>query len=378
MQSPGHLERGKEAPPLHVGKRAILVLIALVMHFHGVYGLLATINDYVLPVALSTAVAVFSIAVMTSENTLANMLALEMDTSGESDRHPFCCGVFDYHLKYCFRFRCYARVCCNRRIYFARLLYYNMNAFLLAGAWFGLDVNRALMTEKIVGGDLTGRIWMNIVYLIFANVVLVCYHELMAQFGVVGDQAVLQFPHEPEPEVLEPDPDLSYSLGRCASVSSPVAYQSEPSPPVATHLTGGLKEVLIRSPSATKTVAKSKSFLSYFCVGRHDIISRLKIIAVFVALTMFWTATWDLFCSIPSEQMVGAETDDGDDDYYDVSVKGRSDEEFKLLFLGIAYASIAIIYMVVTGEIFAVVKRQDSHAGKVSHVLKQAYRLKSL
>ena len=84
---------------------------------------------------------------------------------------------------------------------------------------------------------------------------------------------------------------------------------------------------------------------------------------------MYWTSTWDLFCSIPSEEMVGGEGDDGDDDYYDVHVKGRSDDEFLLLVLGSAYTIVALVYMIVTGELFSVVKRQDSHAEQVRTVL---------
>jgi hypothetical protein len=172
------------------GKRAIVIFVALVMHFHGVYGLLAIVNDYVLPVVVAVIAAVVSIAVLTAENTLGNILAFEMDVSDELVRQGFCCGAFDYHLKHCLGFKCSARLFFNRRIYFVRLFYYNMNAFFISAAWFGIDVNRALLTEHIVGDSLAGRVFIDVLFLLFSNLVLVLYHELMGQFGVVGDQAV--------------------------------------------------------------------------------------------------------------------------------------------------------------------------------------------
>lgn len=172
------------------GGRAIVIFIALVMHFHGVYGLLAIVNDYLLPVAVSVSVAVFSVAILTVENTLGNILAFEMDVSDEIMRQGFCCGIFDYHLKYCLGVKCSAKLFFNRRIYFVRLFYYNMNAFLLAAAWFGLDVNRALIIEKLVGSEMTSRVLMDLLFLVLSNIVLASYHELLGQFGVVGDQAV--------------------------------------------------------------------------------------------------------------------------------------------------------------------------------------------
>lgn len=118
------------------------------------------------------------------------LVAFEMDVSDEVVRRGFCCGMFDYHLKTCLGFRCSARLCFNRRIYFVRLFYYNMNAFLIAAAWFGIDINRALVIERVAGPSLAGRVFMDVLFLVLSNIVLVSYHELMGQFGVVGDQAV--------------------------------------------------------------------------------------------------------------------------------------------------------------------------------------------
>ena len=339
-------------PPRHYGRRAIIIFVGLVMHFHGVYGLLAIVNDYVLPVAVSISVVIVAVGIMTVENTLGNILAFEMDASDEVVRNGFCCGAFDYHLKYFFGRRCFITAC-NRRFYFARLFYYNMNAFLIAAAWFGVDVNRSIMTERLVGASLAGRIGMDILYLILSNIVLVLFHELMGQFGVVGDQAVLQYADEPEAAMMEPDDDPPYS-----PTPSPAAKNS--STDGMLHLQSNLQTKLIITPLPSPS-ARVRPTLS----RKEDIIIRLKIVLAFFALTMFWTATWDLFCSIPSEEMVGSEDDDGDDDYYDVHVKGRSDDEFQLLILGFGYTIVALVYMIVTGELFSVVKRQDSRSETV-------------
>lgn len=358
------LKQSEEILPRKFGRRAILILIGLVMHFHGVYGLLAVVNDYVLPVAVSMSVAVVSISIMSFEDTLGNILAFETaDAPGESRRHGFCCGAFDNDLIYFCGYPCHARLCCHRRVYFARLFYYNLNAFLVAAAWFGLDVNRAIVTERIVGSDLIGRIWMDIFYLFLSNVVLMYNHELMGQFGVVGDKAVLQFHDEPAPESVDADPDLSYSPMADTIPISP----SERITKSASRESLGALNLSSTLEANLLNYSEAKPGLLLSAWNRYS--KRLKIIIVFLALTMFWTATWDLLCSIPSQEMVGTEGDDGDDDYYDVHVKGRSDEEFLLLIWGLAYSVVAIVFMIITGELFSVVKRQDSTSEKVSFAL---------
>lgn len=71
-QSAQTLQDEKRGRRRHSG-RAIVIFTALVMHFHGVYGLLAIVNDYILPVVVAVTVAVGSIAILTAENTLGNI-----------------------------------------------------------------------------------------------------------------------------------------------------------------------------------------------------------------------------------------------------------------------------------------------------------------
>ena len=337
--------------PRRYGRRAVLIFLALVMHFHGVYGILAVINDYILPVVVAVVAAIGSIIILTAENTLGNILAFEMDKSDEMVRQGFCCGLFDNDLKYCLGYPCSAKLWFSRRIYFVRLFYYNMNGFLIAAAWFGIDVNRALITERVVGGDITGRVFMDLLYLLLANIVLVSFHEMLGQFGVVGDKAVVQYPNEPEIQTMkidaEPDsPKVDGGLEMKPTLQSKL-------------LNEGPSE---RPHMVSRVESRKRANISL----REDIITRGKIIVTFIALTMFWTSTWDLFCSIPSEALVGDEGDDDvDDDYYDVHVKGQTDDEFKLFLLGIAYTLVSMVYMIITGELFSVVKRQDETSEKV-------------
>jgi hypothetical protein len=177
---------------------------------------------------------------------------------------------------------------------------------------------------------------------------------------------VLQYADEEEAETMEADED---------GPATPVATHSHsPLQPSSTLQT---KLIIPHSPSASASPrgrgrgssapSPVRSPTRVLLSRAEDYRNRAHIIAAFVALTMFWSATWDLFCSIPSEEMVAGEGDDDrDDDYYDVHVKGHTDEEFQLLFLGIAYALVALVYMFATGEIFSVLKRQDSKSEKVT------------
>jgi hypothetical protein len=307
--------------------RAVLIFVALVMYFHGVYGLLSICNDYTLPVAMGLWIFAVAAAILSIEDTLANIMAFSVGE--EQSEKGFLCGILDRDLKTCFGYRCFVYIGCNRRLYISRLLYYNMNAFLVAAAWWGVDIVRAYVVEKATAYSLGPRIGVDLLYLFIANLVLLMSDQVLGQFGVVGDKSALHPVDESAETVGEYSGSAGNNLGSSLQIS----------------LLGATKQ----SPRTSFT-------------GR--VIKEFKTVVIFLGLTMFWTAIWDLFGSIPAESLVSSD-DDGDDDYYDRHIAGSREDEFRLFILGLAYAVISLSYLLITGELFALLKKQDTNSEEV-------------
>ena len=85
---------------------------------------------------------------------------------------------------------------------------------------------------------------------------------------------------------------------------------------------------------------------------------------------MYWSAFWDIIGSIPATEILRDEgsTDDAEhftDDFYERRNPGTSDAEFKMFLLGFCYVLGAAVYLLLTGEIFAITRFQTADARKV-------------
>ena len=201
-----------------------------------------------------------------------------------------------------------------------------MNAFLVPAAWWGVDITRAYIVEKTTKYSLGPRIGIDLLYLFLANLILLMSDQVLGQFGVVGDKSALHPVNEP-PEIFgKYSEDRSNFNGSTLQIS----------------LLGEKKQ----SPSS---------------VFWARVVKEFKAIIIFLGLTMFWTAIWDLFGSIPAESLVSSD-DDGDDDYYDRHIAGSREDEFRLFILGLAYAIFSLAYLLITGELFSLLKAQDANA----------------
>ena len=332
-------------------RQAICVFVSLVMYTHGVYGLLSICNDYTNAAIMGIWVFLLCVLVLSSEDTLANILAF---TVGEEIQSKALCGLVDVDLTSCLGMKCFVTCCDNRRFYFLRFFYYNLNAFALSACWWGADTIRSSVTYNMTGYEINRRIVFDIALLLISNLVLISFKQIMNQFGVVGDTPVAH-PADVQPRQVKKYSEANLILNPLDSVH----VNSDTSNSLDTSLLGGLNK-------SHDTRRKC----------RDVVIKEIKVIFVFYALTMYWSATWDLLGSLPAEALVNSDgTDDdgsaGDDDYYDRHLAGSRRDEFLLLLLGLGYSVFSLIYLIATAQLFAALKIQNSITEDVSEEIRR-------
>ncbi len=372
-------------------------------YFKGVYGLLAIWNNYLRDLFVASISFVASVAVLLAEDTLSNLLALDVDEV--SKRHFFFCGLVDADITHCCKVPCYIELNKLGRIYPLRLLYYNMNACLLSAAWFGLDQLRNHAIGNLTNWELWPRVGADISCLIISSITLTAFNELSGQFGVVDD--VRPFSKEGEVElrvrkmsraislVLEqplPDPQPLDKCSEILSTDLEIVPCSDVDGWQGSHLGGVVLDempqvarddskvltenerprddsIIDRAIDAVEdSVIELEETYSQFIFSRAN--KHRKILTIFTAITLFWSAISDLLGSIPSEVLIGnenlpsANADDGDD-YYDGYIAGTADNELKLFALGVFYVIFSLFVLIITGELWSFLKRQDDHSETV-------------
>ena len=265
------------------------------------------------------------------------------------------------------------------------------------------------------------RVTLDFIFLILANCGLISLHQMAGQFGVIGNS----------PDVLTDDdenadnqnstltplsyspPELQMSRLRCNSPcndnskhnsgktnmvlldieDTPLGvvteeYQKKPvhGPPLLMHLllnVGGIhpdNQVFARWRPLKRKVRASMS-------EKHK--RQLKIFLTFVFVTIFWSVIWDLFGSLPKEELVTDDDENGktvrlrmcgvlsrlhicwikltcrlvfvavdDEDDYDRHNTGGDSDPY-ILIVGICYVVVAFFYLALSGELFAFVATED-------------------
>lgn len=395
----------KEQRFRHVS-RSFLVLIALVMYFHGVYAIFAVLAaGSALHVALVLSLA--SAAVLTWEDTLADIMAIDIYSDiikFDTENKGFLCGIMDADLHKCCGVSCSVSICFHRRLYVSRLFYYNFNAALLSLTWLGVDVILSTIIDAATNWRIGERIGMDLFFFVVANVILISQHQMLAQFGVIGDKAVLYVVDKPVPVMEEDNKIINHPMTTPSRLSQSRKHildashgedaeahhhphhehdhshdgaHREAQPPqrhvavMAGHTLH--RPLIVESPPDPATTGDSNSnslsYLMTYWMVRLD--KALRVLLCFFALCMYWCAIWDMVGSIPSAEILKADSGDGDDgsftdDFYERRNPGTTDAEFKMFLLGFSYVVGAAVYLLLTGEIFTIVRTNTKDAKRVS------------
>jgi hypothetical protein len=237
---------------------------------------------------------------------------------------------------------------------------------------------------------------MDLLFLLIANIILISQHQMVAQFGVIGDQAVLYVVDKPVPVMEEGNRIVNHPMltpshltqshkhilnsrheaGLGTHLSPRGSSNSAHSPPqrhMAVMSGHTLHRPLIvdtEDPPETEGDSRSNSvaYLMSYWMLRLD--KALRVLVCFFALCMYWCAIWDLVGSIPSAEILKSHEEELDDesftdDFYERRNPGTSDAEFKMFLLGMSYVLGAAIYLLLTGEIFTITRTQTADAKKV-------------
>jgi hypothetical protein len=379
--------------------RSFLVLLALVMYFHGMYAIFAVLAR---GAALKTAIAMtfFSAAILTWEDTFADIMAIDIYSDiieFDSGDKGFLCGLMDAHLHKCCGVSCSVSICFNRRLYISRLLYYNFNAVLISISWLGVDVMLSSIIDALTSWQIGERIGMDLLFLFIANIILISQHQMVAQFGVIGDQAVLYVVDKPVPVMEEGSRIINHPMLTPTRLSESRkhivnSHHEEPDarsershrghsnthPPELRHMavmSGHTlhRPLIVDATDPPEAVGDSRSnsvaYLVTYWMVRID--KALRVLVCFFALCMYWCAIWDLVGSIPSAEILKSHSEELDDesftdDFYERRNPGTTDAEFKMLLLGVSYVLGSAIYLLLTGEIFTITRTQTSDAKKVT------------
>ena len=330
--------------------RGVFVFTGLVMYMHGIFGLLSIGNDYTKEALLGLLVFLAAVAVLSYEDTLANLLALTM---GEdiSDR-GFLCGILDKELTTCMGFKCFINIWGHRKLYFSRLFYYNMNAILIAAARWGIEVTRRAVVDWATDGKRDPRIGVDLLYLVLSNIALISSHLVLTQFGVFGDRETFCDDAE-DPEILYMETIVAAKTPKATTVT-PVVLPST-----------SLKESLLgtqQKSSASTLIGKCN-----WSRVKKEVLT----VATFFGITMFWIAIWDLCGTIPAEELVGDDDVVEGDDYYDRHTLGTAANETKLAIMAVCYLLGSLMYLISTGELFTLLKEQNTSTERVSlHIMR--------
>jgi hypothetical protein len=334
--------RINEADKYKVIRDGFITFFALVLYQHAVYDMLTFYLNFTDKGIYSAGLLLGCTLLMMLSRSLESLVSYDSDEDiDERVASHYCLGFADKDLRYLGNIDCTVLIG-RYRIYLLRIFKYNFNATLISAVWVGGDNFLGYIQWRVTDYDMGPRIMLDFFLIVIANAVLIAFGQLSGQFGVYDDNAVIVYrsPENHAPSVKfmgkdgpttpnstpEPSPTAS---GHSSTTSSPGSRVPEPPPP-------------------------KRPF-------QLDIPTQLKMIATLFAVVTYWYALWDIFASLPTEEIV-VQTNEGDDEADDDGREHRSVSkrlEYIFLTLGIGYVMASGIVLVVSGELFAFINREE-------------------
>lgn len=333
--------RINKADKYKVIRNGFVTFFALVLYQHAIYDMLTFYLHFTDKGIYSAGIVLGCTLLMVLSRSLESLITYDSDQEID-DTIPshFCLGFADKDLRYLGNIDCTILVW-KYRFYLLRIFKYNFNATLISAVWVGGDNFLGYLQWRITDYEVGPRLMLNIFLLLVSNVILIAFGQLSGQFGVYDDNAVIVYK----------SPENNTAILKYMGRVPPVTPNSTPeTSPTASGQSSG--------PSSPRYMPEPPPSKRPF---QLDIPTQFKMVATLFAMVLYWYALWDIFAAMPTEEIV-VQANEGDDAADDDGREHRSVSkrlEYIFLTVGIGYVISSGLVLVVSGELFAFINREE-------------------
>lgn len=168
------------------------------------------------------------------------------------------------------------------------------------------------------------RLLLNFIFLFIANCGLISLHQMAGQFGVLGNDTDVLVDNDEDDENTKSNkpyspPEIEMMSGTnkedndCSSETSKSTemYPTQDKAPVVMQLLAmsGITRVDSRNTRLFPLFRTLKRRGRPSMSDKHK--RQVKILLTFIFVTMFWSVVWDLFGSLPKEQLIEDDDENG-------------------------------------------------------------------